>query len=59
MDLITLIPIVLAVLGATATAAWAILKAVAPLTKTTTDDEFIAEHGDAVEDILDNLDGEK
>jgi len=52
------VPAALTALGALAAGAWAFFKFIAPFTKTTADDEFIAEHGDAVEDALDNLDGE-
>lgn len=59
MDLTEIIttygPLAVAVFGVVAGAAWAVLKLVAPHTKTTADDEFIAEHGDEVEDILDKV----
>lgn len=40
-------------------AAWAAFKALAPLTKTTSDDEFIADHGNTVEDVLEQLEEKK
>ena len=49
------LPAIIGVVGIVAAAAWATLKAIAPLTKTTADDEFVAEHGDEVESILDKL----
>lgn len=57
MDITTLIaehgPALGAALVALAGAAWALLKFIAPLTKSTKDDAFIADHGEAVEDALD------
>jgi len=52
------IPAALAALAALLGGGWAFFKFVAPFTKSTKDDEFIADHGDAVEDALDKLDGE-
>jgi hypothetical protein len=56
MDVTSLLehaPAALAAVAALLGAAWAVLKLVAPLTKSTADDEFIAEHGDTVEDAID------
>lgn len=59
MDISTLLteygPLAIAVLGVVAGAGWALLKLVAPFTKTKADDKFIAEHGDEVQDVLDKL----
>ena len=59
MDIIELIPVIIVALGAVASAAWVVFKVVAKFTKTTKDDEFIEEHGEAVEDALDKLEGGK
>ena len=56
--IIELIPAALAALAALLGGGWAFFKFIAPLTKSTKDDAFIAEHGEAVEDALDSLDGE-
>jgi hypothetical protein len=52
------IPAALAALAALLAGGWTFFKFIAPLTKSTADDEFIAEHGDAVEDALDKMEGE-
>lgn len=45
-------PAALAAVAALLAGGWAFFKFLAPFTKTTKDDEFIAEHGDKVEDAL-------
>lgn len=49
------VPAALAALAALMGAAWALLKFVAPLTKTTKDDDIVREHGDTIEDVIDSL----
>ena len=58
MDFTTItehIPAALAALASLIGAAWVVLKFVAPLTKSTADDEFVAEHGETIEDLIENL----
>jgi hypothetical protein len=59
MDLVSLVsqygPLALAAVGIVAAAAWSVFKLLAPITKTKADDEFIAEHGKQVEDVLDKV----
>ena len=52
------IPVALAAVAALLGGGWAFFKFIAPLTKSTADDEFIAKHGDDIEDALDKMDGE-
>jgi len=52
------IPAALAALAALLGGGWAFFKFVAPFTKSTKDDEFIADHGDEVEDAIDKMGGE-
>lgn len=56
--LIEYLPAALAAIAALLGGGWTFFKFIAPLTKSTKDDEFIADHGDQVEDALDKLDGE-
>jgi hypothetical protein len=56
--IIDYIPVALAATAALLAGGWAFFKFVAKLTKTTADDEFIAEHGEKIEDALDKMDGE-
>lgn len=52
------VPAALGALAALLAAGFAVLKFVAPLTKSTKDDDFVAEHGDKVEEIVDRLEEE-
>lgn len=51
------VPAALAALAALLAGGWTFFKFIAPLTKTEADDKFIEDHGDAVEDVLDKMEG--